>query len=87
MLSIENMIRQISKVKQIKDKEKHEIRKYKPRTKEDLKMPTDFECLVCGTKFMTNKERKNHLENGTHGHLYDTTSPQEQEEVRSSDSE
>jgi len=47
-------------------------------------MPTDFECFVCGTKFMTNEERKHHLENGTHGHLYDTTSPQEQEEFRSS---
>jgi hypothetical protein len=36
-------------------------------------MPTDFECLLCGTKFMTNEERKHHLENGTHGHFYDTT--------------
>ena len=71
------MIRQIPKMKQIGEKDK-------TRAKEDLKMPTDFECFVCGTKFMTNKERKRHLENSTHGHLYDTTSPQEQEEVRSS---
>ncbi|MGH9993904.1 MAG: hypothetical protein ACRD4J_01535 [Nitrososphaeraceae archaeon] len=78
MMDIEHLIRQISKVKQIKEKDK-------TRAKEDLKMPTDFECFVCGTKFMTNEERKHHLEKGTHGHLCDTASPQEQEEVRSSE--
>jgi hypothetical protein len=81
----EYMIRQISKMKQIGEKEKYDSREDKTRAKEDLRMPTDFECFVCGTKFMTNEERKHHLENGTHGHLYDTTSPQEQEEVRSSE--
>lgn len=84
MMNIGHVIRQISKVKQIKEKEKH-ADKDKTREKEVLKMPTDFECFVCGTKFLTNEERKNHLEKGTHGHLYDTTSPQEQEEVRYSD--
>ena len=78
MMGIEHLIRQISKVKQIKEKDKS-------RAKEDLKVPTDFECFVCGTKFMTNEERKHHLEKGTHGHLYDITSPQEQEEIRSSE--
>jgi len=78
------MIRQISKMKQIGEKEKYDSREDKTRIKEDLRMPTDFECFVCGTKFMTNEEMKHHLENGTHGHLYDTTSPQEQEEFRSS---
>lgn len=85
MVNIGHVIRQISKVKQIKEKEKHANKNDKTREKEDLKMPTDFECFVCGTKFLTNEERKNHLEMGTHGHLYDTTSPQEQEEVRYSD--
>ena len=85
MMNIGHVIRQISKVKQIKEKEKHADKNDKTREKEDLKMPTDFECYVCGTKFLTNEERKNHLEKGTHGHLYDTTSPQEQEEVRYSD--
>jgi hypothetical protein len=80
----EYMIRQISKMKQIGEKEKYDSREDKTRIKENLNIPTDFECFVCGTKFMTNEERKRHLENGTHGHLYDTTSPQEQEEVRSS---
>jgi len=84
MRGIEYMIRHISKMKQIGEKEKYDSREDKTRIKEDLKIPTDFECIVCGTKFMTNEERKHHLENGTHGHLYDTTSPQEQEEVRSS---
>ena len=83
MLGIEYVIRQLSKMKQMGEKEKHDIREDKTRTR-DLKMPTDFECLVCGTKFVTNEERKHHLENGTHGHFYDTTSPQEREEVRSS---
>lgn len=85
MLGIEYMIRQISKMNQIREKENHDSRKDKTRAKEFLKMPTDFECLVCGTKFGTNEERKHHLEKGTHGHFYDTTSPQEQEEARSSE--
>ena len=85
MMGIEHVIRQISKMKQIGEKERYDSREDKTRIKEDLKIPTDFECFVCGTKFMTDEERKRHLENGTHGHLYDTTSPQEQEEVRSSE--
>ena len=85
MMGIEHVIRQISKMKQIGEKERYDSREDKTRIKEDLKIPTDFECIVCGTKFITNEERKHHLENGTHGHLYDTTSPQEQEEVRSSE--
>ena len=84
MLGIEDVIRQISKMKQMEEKEKHDSREDKTKTRGDLKMPTDFECFVCGTKFMTNEERKHHLENSTHGHFYNTTSPQEQEEVRSS---
>jgi hypothetical protein len=50
-------------------------------------MPAGFECFVCGTKFVTNEERKHHLKEGTHGHLYDTTSPQEQEEVKFAEDE
>jgi hypothetical protein len=87
MMGIEHVIRQISKVKQIKEKEKHDDKKDKTRAKEDLKVPTDFECFVCGTRFMTNEERKHHLEQGTHGLLYDTTSPQEQEEIRFAEDE
>jgi hypothetical protein len=60
-------------------------REDKTRAREYLKVPTDFECFVCGTKFTTNEERKQHLKSGTHGHLYDTTSPQEEEEAKSSE--
>lgn len=45
------------------------------------KMPADFECFVCGTRFMTNEERKQHIKKSTHGDLYDTISPQEREEI------
>lgn len=83
MLGMEYLIKQVSKVKQIKEKEGHDSRPEEKR--KDLKEPNDFECFVCGTKFMTNEERKHHLEKGAHGHFYDTISPQEQEEVRSSD--
>jgi hypothetical protein len=87
MMGIEYVIKQISKMKQMRENENHDSREDKTRAKEYLKIPTDFECFVCGTKFLTNKERKHHLEKGTHGHFYDTTSPQEQEEARSSEDE
>jgi hypothetical protein len=85
MLGIEYVLGQISKMKQIKEKgqEQAPSEEDKTRAREYLKMPTDFECFVCGTKFTTNEERKQHLRSGTHGHLYDTTSPQEEEEVKS----
>jgi hypothetical protein len=79
MMGIKHVIRRITNVKQVKEKEKHDNRQNKTSAKEDLKIPTGLECFVCGTKFVTNEERKNHLKNGTHGHLYDTISPQEQE--------
>jgi hypothetical protein len=84
MLGIEYVMRHISKMKQMDEEEKHDSGEHKTRPKEYLKMPNDFECFVCGTKFLTNEERKHHLGSSTHGHFYDTTSPQEQEEVRSS---
>ena len=87
MMGIEHVIRQITNAKQIKEKEKHDNKQDKSRTKEDLKIPAGFECFVCGTKFVTNEERKHHLKKGTHGHLYDTTSPQEQEEVKFAEDE
>jgi hypothetical protein len=84
MLGIEYVIRQIIKMKQIGEKENYDSVEDKARPKEYLKMPNDFECFVCGTKFVTNEEWKHHLDSSTHGHFYDTTSPQEHEEVRSS---
>jgi hypothetical protein len=43
---------------------------------------TDFQCFVCGTRFTSNKERIEHLEEGSHGGMYDTGSPQETEDAR-----
>lgn len=87
MMGIEHVIRRITNMKQVKEKEKHDNRQNKTSAKEDLKIPAGFECLVCGTKFVTNEERKHHLKKGTHGHLYDTISPQEQEEVKFAEDE
>jgi hypothetical protein len=35
---------------------------------------TGFQCFVCGTRFSTNEERIQHLEEGSHGSMYDTCS-------------
>jgi len=83
MRNIENIIGQIQE--QIKEKEKNGNGQDKTRTRKDRKIPEGFECYVCGTNFVTNEERKHHLKKGTHGHLYNTISPQEREEVRSAE--
>jgi hypothetical protein len=59
MRDIENIVWQIQK--QMKEKEKRDNRHDETRAIEDLKMPVGFECYVCGTKFVTNEERKHHL--------------------------
>lgn len=41
-----------------------------------------FQCFVCGTRFASNEERIEHLEEGSHGGMYDTGSPQEREDAR-----
>jgi hypothetical protein len=41
-----------------------------------------FQCFVCGTRFVSNEERIEHLEKGSHGSMYDTGSPQEREDAR-----
>jgi hypothetical protein len=41
-----------------------------------------FQCFVCGTRFVSNEERIEHLEKGSHGSMYDTGSPQEREDGR-----
>ena len=87
MMGIEQEIRRITNVKQKNEKEKHDNKQDRTRANEDLNIPAGFECFVCGTKFVTNEERKQHLKEGTHGHLYDTTSPQEQEEVKFAEDE
>jgi hypothetical protein len=51
-------------------------------TKEYPKMPSGFQCFVCGKKYATNEERIQHLEEDAHGSMYDTASPQEREDTR-----
>ena len=46
------------------------------------KIPSGFQCFVCGKQFATNDERIQHLEEDPHGSLYDTVSPQEREDNR-----
>ena len=46
------------------------------------KTPSGFQCFVCGTRFASNEERIEHLEEGSHGGMYDTGSPQEREDAR-----
>jgi hypothetical protein len=48
------------------------------------KVPSGFECFVCGKQFGTNEERIEHLEKAAHGSMYDTASPQEREDTRRS---
>jgi 5-methylcytosine-specific restriction endonuclease McrA len=80
MMEIEHVIKLITNMKQTKEKEQHGDKQDKIRAK-DLKIPSGFEWFVCRTKFVTNEEERHHLKKGTHGHSYDTISPQEQEEV------
>jgi hypothetical protein len=53
------------------------------KRKEYPKMPSGFECFVCGIEFPTNEGRIQHLEEeNAHGSMYDTGSPQESEDAR-----
>ena len=45
-------------------------------------LSTTFQCFVCGTEFASNEKRIQHLEEGSHGSMYDTGSPQESEDAR-----
>ena len=53
------------------------------KRKEYPKMPSGFECFVCGIEFPTNEGRIQHLEEeNAHGSMYDTGSPQESADAR-----
>ncbi len=45
------------------------------------KIPSDFQCFVCGARFAAYEERKQHLEKTSHGGLYSGESPSEREET------
>jgi hypothetical protein len=46
------------------------------------KMPSGFQCFVCGREFHTNEERIRHLQEESHDSMYDTATPQETEDTR-----
>jgi hypothetical protein len=46
------------------------------------KMPSGFQCFVCGKQFPRNEERIQHLEEESHDSMYDTATPQETEDTR-----
>jgi hypothetical protein len=46
------------------------------------KIPSDFQCFVCGGRFATNEERKQHLEKTSHGGLYSSESAYEREDTK-----
>ena len=46
------------------------------------KMPSGFQCFVCGRQFSTNEERIHHLEEDSHDSMYNTATPQETEDTR-----
>jgi hypothetical protein len=53
-----------------------------PMTLDYPRSTAGFLCFVCGTGFASNEERIQHLEEGLHGSMYDTGSPQESEDAR-----
>ena len=52
---------------------------------EDLdypKMPSGFQCFVCGKEFFRNEDRIQHLQEESHDDMHDTATPQETEDTR-----
>jgi uncharacterized C2H2 Zn-finger protein len=43
------------------------------------KIAADFQCSVCGAIFMTDEDRKQHLEKEAHGQLRDDETTEEEE--------
>jgi hypothetical protein len=50
--------------------------------KERPKMPSGFQCFVCGKQFSTNEERIQHLREESHDSMHNTATPQETEDTR-----
>ncbi len=46
------------------------------------RVPSGFQCFVCGKQYSKNEERIQHLQEESHGSMYDTVSPQESEDIR-----
>lgn len=63
-------------------KERQKVKKGLDNLRQYPKVPSGFQCFVCGKQFSTNEERIQHLEKDPHGGMYDTASPQESEDTR-----
>lgn len=63
-------------------KERQKVKKGLDDSQQYPKVPSGFECFVCGRQFSTNEERIRHIEKDPHGSMYDTASPQESEDTR-----
>jgi uncharacterized C2H2 Zn-finger protein len=46
------------------------------------KMPSGFQCFVCGKEFPRNEDRIRHLNEDSHDSMYGTATPQETEDTR-----
>jgi hypothetical protein len=63
-------------------RERQKVKKGLDNSQQYPKVPSGFQCFVCGKQFSTNEERIQHLEKDPHGGMYDTASPQESEDTR-----
>ena len=84
MASVQEIINRIMEGGRIngyfKERQKEKIRLDNPE--QYPKVPSGFQCFVCGKQFAANQERIKHLGEEQHGSMYDTTSPQESEDTR-----
>ena len=57
----------------------NQIMKRRSITQDYPKIPSDFQCFVCGVRFDTNMDRLHHLEKEAHSGLYATGMPNDSE--------
>lgn len=60
-------------------KDNNQIMKLRSITQDYPKIPSDFQCFVCGVRFDTNMDRLHHLEKEAHSGLYATGMPNDSE--------
>ena len=60
-------------------KDNNRIMKRRSITQDYPKIPSDFQCFVCGVRFDTNMDRLHHLEKEAHSGLYATGMPNDSE--------
>jgi hypothetical protein len=84
MTSVQEIINRIKEGTGVisSSKERQKVKKGLDNSQQYPKVPSGFQCFVCGKQFSTNEERIEHLEKDPHGSMYDTASPQEREDTR-----